>query len=162
MKSDSMTRKEFVTLTFTLIGVGATIGSCSSSNANNTDATGLAGNGVSGTSGTDATGASGTTGTTDATGASGTTGGTACMDPLPEVQDPDANGHVHMVTVPAATLVIQTVGVLQTFGYLGIAYLIVTMATGFFMQNPPAGWQPAGWKPSASLAAQRAAHDSAR
>jgi hypothetical protein len=26
------------------------------------------------------------------------------MDPLPEVQDADANGHVHMVTIPAATL----------------------------------------------------------
>ena len=44
---------------------------------------------------------------------------------------------------------IQSVGVLQTFAYLGIAYLVVTMATGFFMQNPPDGWKPAGWTPSA-------------
>jgi OFA family oxalate/formate antiporter-like MFS transporter len=64
-----------------------------------------------------------------------------------------------LVTAPAATRLIQSVGVLQTFAYLGVAYLIVTMATGFFMQNPPGGWQPAGWRPSASMAAQRAARD---
>jgi MFS transporter, OFA family, oxalate/formate antiporter len=64
-----------------------------------------------------------------------------------------------LVTAPAATRLIQAVGVLQTFAYLGIAYLFVTMATGFVMQNPPAGWQPEGWKPSPSLAAQRATRD---
>lgn len=64
-----------------------------------------------------------------------------------------------LVTAPAATRLIQSVGVLQTFAYLGVAYLIVTMATGFFMRNPPTGWQPEGWKPSASLAAQRATRD---
>src|SRR5580658_9007083 len=61
-----------------------------------------------------------------------------------------------LVTAPVATHLIQNVGVLQTFAYLGTAYLIVTMATGYFMQNPPPGWQPDGWKPSASLASQRA------
>jgi OFA family oxalate/formate antiporter-like MFS transporter len=64
-----------------------------------------------------------------------------------------------LVTAPAATRLIQSVGVLQTFAYLGVAYLIVTMATGLFMRNPPAGWQPEGWKPSASLASQRATRD---
>src|SRR5580704_4449938 len=64
-----------------------------------------------------------------------------------------------LVTAPIATHLIQSVGVLQTFAYLGIAYLIVTMATGFFMQNPPAGWKPEGWAPSASQNAQRAAAD---
>jgi OFA family oxalate/formate antiporter-like MFS transporter len=64
-----------------------------------------------------------------------------------------------LVTAPAATRLIQSVGVLQTFAYLGVAYLVVTMATGFFMRNPPAGWQPEGWKPSASLVAQRATRD---
>jgi len=49
--------------------------------------------------------------------------------------------------------------VLHTFAYLGIAYLIVTMAAGYFMVNPPDGWQPAGWTPSASQKAQRAAAD---
>jgi OFA family oxalate/formate antiporter-like MFS transporter len=39
------------------------------------------------------------------------------------------------------------VGVLQTFAYLGIAFLIVTVAGGYFMQNPPVGWKPTGWTP---------------
>jgi OFA family oxalate/formate antiporter-like MFS transporter len=64
-----------------------------------------------------------------------------------------------LVTAPVATHLIQSVGVLHTFAYLGVAYLIITMATGYFMQNPPNGWQPAGWSPSATQTAQRAATD---
>jgi MFS transporter, OFA family, oxalate/formate antiporter len=64
-----------------------------------------------------------------------------------------------LVTAPVATRLIQSVGVLQTFAYLGVAYLIVTMATGFFMQNPPDGWKPTGWVPSATQTKQRAAKD---
>ncbi len=64
-----------------------------------------------------------------------------------------------LVTAPVATRLIQSVGVLQTFAYLGVAYLIVTMATGFFMKNPPDGWKPAGWSPSATQSKQRAARD---
>ncbi|MGA2887353.1 MAG: OFA family MFS transporter [Terracidiphilus sp.] len=64
-----------------------------------------------------------------------------------------------LITAPLATRLIQDVGVLQTFAYLGIAYLAVTMATGYFMQNPPAGWKPAGWTPSAIQSAQRAGKD---
>jgi OFA family oxalate/formate antiporter-like MFS transporter len=54
---------------------------------------------------------------------------------------------------------IQTVGVLQTFAYLGIAFLIVTVISGSFMQNPPEGWMPEGWSPTATQAAQRAKRD---
>jgi OFA family oxalate/formate antiporter-like MFS transporter len=64
-----------------------------------------------------------------------------------------------LVTAPLATHLIQTVGVLTTFAYLGIGYLVVTMATGYFMQNPPEGWKPAGWSPSAIQSKQRAARD---
>jgi len=64
-----------------------------------------------------------------------------------------------LVTAPVATQLIQSVGVLKTFAYLGIAYLIVTMATGYFMQIPPAGWLPAGWTPSSTQTKQRAAQD---
>jgi OFA family oxalate/formate antiporter-like MFS transporter len=64
-----------------------------------------------------------------------------------------------LITAPVATRLIQSVGVLSTFAYLGVAYLIVTVITGLFMQNPPAGYQPPGWRPSASLAAQRSARD---
>jgi len=64
-----------------------------------------------------------------------------------------------LVTAPVATRLIQSVGVLQTFAYLGIAYLVITMATGYFMQNPPDGWKPAGWIPNATQTAQRATMD---
>src|SRR5712672_1662379 len=46
-----------------------------------------------------------------------------------------------LVTAPVATGLIQSVGVLHTFAYLGIAFLIVTVVAGSFMQNPPEGWK---------------------
>jgi OFA family oxalate/formate antiporter-like MFS transporter len=64
-----------------------------------------------------------------------------------------------LVTAPVATHLIQSVGVLRTFAYLGIAYLVITMATGYFMQNPPDGWKPAGWEPTTTQTKQRAARD---
>ena len=64
-----------------------------------------------------------------------------------------------LVTAPLATKLIHDVGVLHTFAYLGIAYLVVTMSAGMFLRNPPAGWAPEGWTPSASLAAQRSTVD---
>ncbi len=60
-----------------------------------------------------------------------------------------------LVTAPVATRLIQSVGVLQTFAYLGIAFLVVTVAAGYFMQNPPEGWTPKGWAPTASQTSQR-------
>ncbi|MGA8107942.1 MAG: OFA family MFS transporter [Acidobacteriaceae bacterium] len=62
-----------------------------------------------------------------------------------------------LVTAPVASRLIQSVGVLHTFAYLGIAYLIVVMASGWFMQNPPAGYAPPGWTASATLVKQRSA-----
>jgi OFA family oxalate/formate antiporter-like MFS transporter len=64
-----------------------------------------------------------------------------------------------LITAPLATRLIQAVGVLNTFAYLGIAFLIVTVVSGFFMQNPPEGWKPDGWTPSATQTSQRAGHD---
>jgi len=64
-----------------------------------------------------------------------------------------------LVTAPVATRLIQSVGVLQTFAYLGIAFLIVTVAAGYFMQNPPEGWTPKGWAPTASQFSQRSSRD---
>jgi OFA family oxalate/formate antiporter-like MFS transporter len=51
------------------------------------------------------------------------------------------------------------VGVLQTFAYLGIAFLIVTVASAYFMQNPPDGWQPAGWTPKPKEVGQKSTRD---
>ena len=64
-----------------------------------------------------------------------------------------------LVTAPVATRLIQTVGVLQTFAFLGIAYTVLGVGTAFFMKNPPAGWRPASWMPSAKEITQRAAVD---
>jgi MFS transporter, OFA family, oxalate/formate antiporter len=64
-----------------------------------------------------------------------------------------------LVTAPVATRLIQSVGVLHTFAYLGIAYLIVAVVSGSFMQNPPDGWRPEGWTPTAAQISQRAAQD---
>jgi OFA family oxalate/formate antiporter-like MFS transporter len=64
-----------------------------------------------------------------------------------------------LITAPVATRLIQSVGVLSTFAYLGIAYLIVTVVTGLFMRNPPDGWKPEGWTPTATETSHRAGHD---
>ncbi|HEY0430385.1 MAG TPA: OFA family MFS transporter, partial [Pyrinomonadaceae bacterium] len=64
-----------------------------------------------------------------------------------------------LITAPVATRLIQGVGVLSTFAYLGIAYLIVTVVAASFMQNPPDGWRPEGWTPTASQTSQRAGSD---
>src|SRR6202795_4344506 len=64
-----------------------------------------------------------------------------------------------LITAPVATQLIQIVGVLHTFAYLGIAYLIVTVVTGLFMQNPPDGWKPVGWTPTPNQTSHRADRD---
>lgn len=64
-----------------------------------------------------------------------------------------------LVTAPAAQSLIQSVGVLNTFAYLGIAYMVVILLASLFMKNPPAGWAPQGWTPSATQTAQRAKAD---
>jgi OFA family oxalate/formate antiporter-like MFS transporter len=64
-----------------------------------------------------------------------------------------------LITAPVATRLIQTIGVLHTFSYLGIAFLIVTVISSLFMQNPPDGWRPEGWTPTASEVSHRAKRD---
>ena len=64
-----------------------------------------------------------------------------------------------LVTAPIATHLIQTVGVLPTFAYLGVAYLVICVGAGFFMQNPPTGWVPEGWTPSVTQRSNRVARD---
>ena len=64
-----------------------------------------------------------------------------------------------LVTAPLAIHLIQTIGILKTFAYLGIGYAILTVAAGSFMQNPPDGWLPAGWSPKTLNTDHRAAKD---
>lgn len=64
-----------------------------------------------------------------------------------------------LVTAPVATWLIQTDGVLRTFAYLGVAYLVAVVAGGLFMQNPPEGWKPEGWNPPTTQISRRASGD---
>jgi MFS transporter, OFA family, oxalate/formate antiporter len=64
-----------------------------------------------------------------------------------------------LVTAPVATKLIQSVGVLQTFAYLGIAFLVVSVASSYFMQNPPADWAPEGWTPKQKQVGQKTTRD---
>jgi hypothetical protein len=101
---NEMTRKEFLVLTFTLVGSATAAGACSSDN-NNVDASFGGNNGNAGTTGSGGTtGAGGRGGSGGTTGNGGGGGNTAasCADPLPETQSPA--DHVHTVTVPASML----------------------------------------------------------
>jgi MFS transporter, OFA family, oxalate/formate antiporter len=60
-----------------------------------------------------------------------------------------------LITAPVATRLIQSVGVLHTFAYLGVAYMAIAMGSGYFMQNPPEGWRPQGWVATPSETRQR-------
>jgi MFS transporter, OFA family, oxalate/formate antiporter len=64
-----------------------------------------------------------------------------------------------LVAAPVAQWLINRVGVMNTFAYLGIAYAIVAIAAGSFMRNPPEDWKPAGWAPTESQSAELADHD---
>src|SRR5271154_4290202 len=55
-----------------------------------------------------------------------------------------------LIAAPLAGRLMQSVGVMPTFAYLGIAYGVVAVCGGFFMHNPPEGWKPAGWTPTAA------------
>lgn len=64
-----------------------------------------------------------------------------------------------LVAAPLAGRLMQSAGVMPTFAYLGIAYGVVAVCSGFFMQNPPEGWKPAGWTPTAAQVSQRSDRD---
>lgn len=52
-----------------------------------------------------------------------------------------------LITAPIATRLIETMGVLSTFGVLGLIYLVMICGAALFMQDPPAGYKPPGWEP---------------
>ena len=104
-----MTRKEFLTLTFTLVGTTAAAAACSSDSNATTGTAGTSGGARGGSGG----GAAGTSGGAGTTGAGGTGGGAAaCSDPLPEVQS--ASDHTHTLVIPASTLNATTAQTIDT------------------------------------------------
>lgn len=110
MNQEALTRKQFVRLTFTLLG-GAAAAACSSSGY---------GGGSGGSNGAGGSTAGGTGG--------GTTSANACVDPLPETQVPDSTGHTHEVMIPASDLDAtsdQTINTTVTFGHMHAVTLAV-------------------------------------
>jgi hypothetical protein len=116
--NNEMTRKEFITLTFTLIGATA-VGACSDDNNNNTGTGGISGTGRGGTTGSAGKGGSGGAAGTTGTGGTGTA---SCADPLPEMQA--AADHTHTLTVPASTLSATTAQTFNTSSVLGHMHMI--------------------------------------
>ena len=68
-------------------------------------------------------------------------------------------GSGSVVSAPAAGWLMKHVGLMPTFAYLGVAYAIVAVLAGAFMQNPPEGWKPEGWAPTAAQRSQRSDRD---
>ena len=64
-----------------------------------------------------------------------------------------------LITAPAATALIGSVGVYPTFSILGAIYFVFVIGAAQFYKNPPAGYKPAGWEPSAAQVSQRASRD---
>lgn len=58
-----------------------------------------------------------------------------------------------LVFAPVAKSLILSVGVMNTFLYLGIIFFIIVMIGAQFMINPPAGYCPPGWTPPAATGA---------
>jgi MFS transporter, OFA family, oxalate/formate antiporter len=54
-----------------------------------------------------------------------------------------------MLTAPIADSLLASVGVAATFEILGVAYLLIVLAGGAFMKNPPDGYVPPGFQSKA-------------
>jgi hypothetical protein len=124
MDSKAITRKDFFTLTFTLIGGAAVAAGCSSS-SKATDA-GSSGGSTGSSSGGSTGASSGGSAGTDAGRDLGVdrqpdTGGVdtanSCASPLPAAQLPDATGHTHILVIDASTLSATTDQMLLTNGF---------------------------------------------
>ena len=64
-----------------------------------------------------------------------------------------------LFSAPAAIWLMQHVGLMPTFSYLGVAYGVIAVVAASFMRNPPDGWKPEGWTPSEKHLAQRVDRD---
>jgi len=64
-----------------------------------------------------------------------------------------------LIAAPLAGRLMQSVGLMPTFAYLGMAYGVVAVCSAWFMRNPPERWKPAGWTPTAAQVSQRSDRD---
>ncbi|HVT66266.1 MAG TPA: hypothetical protein VHF26_00860 [Trebonia sp.] len=91
MELKSMTRKDFIKLTFTLVGGAAGVAACSSSSNGSSD------------------------------GGTGGNNGNLCTSPLPETMEPDQTMHTHTLTVGSALLNQQSDQTITTSGIMNAA-----------------------------------------
>src|SRR5205085_2067057 len=64
-----------------------------------------------------------------------------------------------LITAPVAASLITSVGLNNTFLYLGIVYLIIIVIVAQVFRTAPEGYAPAGWTPSARQQANRTVRD---
>jgi MFS family permease len=57
------------------------------------------------------------------------------------------------ITAPVIKALISSVGVMSTFLYLGIAFMILIIVLALPLRFPPEGWRPSGWTPTAKQVA---------
>jgi len=57
-----------------------------------------------------------------------------------------------LVTAPLIKYLIGVVGVMNTFLYLGVAFMILIILLSIPLKFPPEGWKPTGWVPSVKQA----------
>jgi OFA family oxalate/formate antiporter-like MFS transporter len=62
-----------------------------------------------------------------------------------------------LITAPVAQQLIASSGIAGTFEILGVAYLVIVVASALFMQNPPEGYLPAGYQTPTIATAQSSA-----
>jgi hypothetical protein len=107
VENKALTRKDFILLTFTLIGSTAVAGSACDDEDDTTGAGGSGGGGTGrgGTTGTagSGTGSGGSTGSAGTTGNAGS-GGSGGLTSCPGAQLPDTIGHVHTFSVPVSAV----------------------------------------------------------
>lgn len=60
------------------------------------------------------------------------------------------------ITAPVIKALIRSVGVRDTFLYLGIAFMILIIVLALPLRFPPEGWRPSGWTPTVKQAAAAA------
>jgi OFA family oxalate/formate antiporter-like MFS transporter len=58
-----------------------------------------------------------------------------------------------LITAPVIKALISSVGVMGTFLYLGIAFMILIIVLSLPLRFPPEGWRPSGWTPTAKQVA---------
>ncbi|MFL5665676.1 MAG: OFA family MFS transporter [Ktedonobacteraceae bacterium] len=64
-----------------------------------------------------------------------------------------------LITSPVAAALITSVGLGNTFLYLGIAYLVVIVIVAQFFRTAPDGYAPVGWTPSARQQTDRSTRE---